>query len=727
MSSEIGKSVDRADAKLKVTGAAKYTADIQLPNLAYAVFVGSTIAKGKIKTINTKRAESVGGVLVVLTHENSVRMKKTETFDMNGATGGGDKKLPTNSATSVLPLQSPEIFYRGQAVACVVAETFEQAEHAAALVRVEYEEEAATLDLEQNLAAAETPKQSEDDPTDKSAGDAENALKNSAVKVDEIYCTPLENHNPIEPHATVADFRDGNLVVYDTTRYVQGVKKMFAESFDLPPEKIRVLAKFIGGAFGSKGPIRPHVALAGICAMKVKRPVKLVLNRQQMTETTGHRANTRQRVALGAGPDGRLQAIIHEGVSTCSATDPFVEPFSKQTYGLYAAPNRKVAQKILKINAAQPGPMRAPGEASGMFAVESAMDELAHKLKIDPTEFRKINEPKTEPVTGKEFSCRRLIQCIEKGAAAFGWSKRKAESASMREGNLLIGYGFAASVYPLKGNETHARCRIFSDGRIIVQSSTHDFGNGIATTARQIAADALGVDYERIEFECGDSDLPVAPMTGGSTATMWVGTAVKMACEQAKAKVLSLTTDKTRTDFAQILKSANQESVEAEAEAKPDEEAKKKYAMDSYGAHFCEVAVDADLGQTTVRRFLSVFNCGRIINPKLARSQLMGGIIFGIGMALMEQNILDAQSGKWINDNLAEYHVPTNADIHEIEVSWIDEPDVIVNPLGAKGVGEIGIVGAAAAISNAVFNATGVRVRELPITPDKLIEQWARR
>jgi xanthine dehydrogenase YagR molybdenum-binding subunit len=349
MKNSLGKPIDRADARLKVTGAARYSAEIKTEKLTCAVFVGSAIAKGKIKTIDVKFAENSSGVLAVLTHENSPPMKKpSETFDMNGASSGGAKKeLPTNSATSVLPLQSPEIFYRGQAVACVVAETFEQAEHAAHLVKVEYAEEKPLLDLEKNRARAEQPEQKEDDPTDKADGDAETALKNFAVKIDEIYRTPLENQNAIEPHATLAEFlTDGSLVIRDATRYVQGVKKMFAESFDLPKDKIRVLAKFVGGAFGSKGPIRPHVALAAMCAMRVKRPVKLVLTRRQMTETTGHRADTRQRVALGASKDGKLNAIIHEGFSTCSATDEFVEPFTKQTYGLYAAPNRKVAQKI---------------------------------------------------------------------------------------------------------------------------------------------------------------------------------------------------------------------------------------------------------------------------------------------------------------------------------------------------------------------------------------------
>lgn len=717
MKNSIGKAETRADALLKVTGAARFTAEHTAQNTAYAVFVGSKIAKGKIVKIDAREAERASGVLAVLTHENSMRIvKPSDIFDP-----GKKTKNPTNTATSVLPLQSNEIFFRGQIAACVVAETFEQANAAATLIKIEYVEETPALDFLKNLKNAKAPESRWGEPPEAMHGDPEKFLAQSSVKIDESYITPLENHNAMEPHATFAEWRGEKLVVYDATRFVQGVKRMFAQSFGIEPEKIRILAPFVGGAFGSKGPIRPHVALAAMCAKKVNRPVKLVLTRRQMTETTGHRPVTRQRVALGADKNGKLTTIIHEGESSCSATDGFVEPFTNQTHGLYAAAHRKLSQKIVYLNAQQPSPMRAPGEASGMFALESAMDELAFKLKIDPLELRRINEPSKEPVTGKEFSCRRLLQCIEKGAQAFGWTKYNPKPGAMREENKSIGYGFAASVYPLKGNPTEARCRIYADGRIVVQSSTHDFGNGISTAARQIAADALGVDYAKINFEYGDSDLPPAPMTGGSTATMWVGTAVKKACEQARAQIVALAKGENATDFAAVLKKFKQEYVEATAEAKPDEEKKKKYAMDSYGAHFCEVAVDKDTGVTEVRRFTSVYNCGRIINPKLAHSQFIGGVIWGIGMTLTEGNLLDTRNGKWMNADLGDYHLPTFADTHKIEALWIDEPDEIVNPLGAKGVGEIGITGAAAAIANAVFNATGKRIRELPITPDKLL------
>ncbi|MBD2772743.1 xanthine dehydrogenase family protein molybdopterin-binding subunit [Iningainema tapete] len=717
MTNVVGKEIVRADALLKVTGAARYSAEIPIAKMAYAVFVGSKIAKGKILKIETKAAESAGGVLMVLTHENAMRIKKpADIFDP-----GKKVEKPTNTATSVLPLQSNEIFFRGQAIAAVVAETYEQARYAAALVKIEYIEDPPAVDFLKNIKNAVVPESLWGEPPTTIEGDPENALKTAAIKIDEIYHTPLENHHAMEMQSTSAEWRGDELVVYDTTRFVQGVKRMLAQSFDLVEEKVRVRAEFVGGAFGSKGMVRPHVALVAMCAKQVNRPVKLVLTRRQMTETSGHRPETRQRVALGAGKDGKLTAIIHEGESSCSATDPFVEPFTIQTHGLYAAPHRKLAQRIVYLNVAQPAPMRAPGEASGMFALESAMDELAFKLKIDPLELRRINEPAKEPVTNKEFSCRRLIQCIDKGAEAFGWSKRNVQAEARREGNNLIGYGFAASVYPLKGNPTEASCRIYADGRVVVQSSTHDFGNGISTSARQIAADALGVGYEKIKFEYADSSLPPAPMTGGSTATMWVGTAIKKACEQAKAQVAALAGNENAADYATVLKKSNRKFVEARAEAKPDAEKKKKYAMDSYGAHFCEVAVDAVIGTVTVRRFTSVYNCGRIINPKLAHSQFVSSIVWGIGMALMEYNLLDARNGKWIHADLNDYHVPTFADITRIEALWLDEPDEIANPLGAKGVGEIGIVGAAAAIANAVFNATGKRIRDLPITPDQLL------
>ena len=647
--------------------------------------------------------------------------KPADIFDPTKKQPAKPNEVSTNTASSVLPLQADEIFFWGQIVAAVVAESFEQAQAAAHLVAVTYNAEKPFISLRPNLDRALTPASFAGKPITVIVGDPEGALVHASVKIDETYSTPIENHHAMEMQSTTAEWRGDELFVEETTRFVQGVKRNLAQSFGIADDKVHVRAKFVGGAFGSKGAVRPHVALAAMCAKQTGRPIKLLLTRRQVTYTSGHRPETLQRVALGAEKDGRLSAIVHEGFSACSATDPFIEAFTTLTAELYAAPNRALSQKIVYLNESQPTNMRGPGETSGMYAQECAMDELAFKLGIDPLELRRLNEPDSEPITGKAYSCRRLLQCIDRGARAFGWGMRHQKPRAVREGNLLIGYGYATATYPMKGSPCQARCRILDDGQILVQSSTHDFGNGIATSARQIAADALGVNYEAITFEYADSDLPPVMQTGGSTTTMWVGTAIKQACEQAKSQLHERNDALSPDDFAAILKSSGRTYVEATAEASPSKAMLKQYSMNSFGAHFCEVAVDADLGVTRVRRFLSVMNCGRIINPKLAKSQYIGAVTMGIGMALMEGNALDPRSGKWIQADLADYHVPVYADTHGMDVIWLEEPDLIANPLGAKGIGEMGLVGTAAAIANAIFNATGKRVRELPITPDKLL------
>ncbi len=719
---ESGRSHDRADARLKVTGSAKYSADFSAAQMAYAVFVGSSIAKGRITAVDTTSAESAGGVIKVLTSHNAMRVNKpADIFDPTKKQPAKPNEVSTNTASSVLPLQSDEIHFRGQIVAVVVAESFEQAQAAADLVAVTYAVERPLIGLRPNLDKAVTPASFAGEPITVIDGDPEGTLARADVKIDETYSTPIENHHAMEMQSTTARWRGDELFVEETTRFVQGVKRNLAQSFGIPDAKVHVRAKFVGGAFGSKGAVRPHVTLAAMCAQQTGRPVKLLLTRRQVTYTSGHRPETLQRFAIGARQDGGIEAIIHEGFSSCSATDPFIEAFTTLTHGMYAAPHRGMAQQIVYLNEPQPTNMRGPGETSGMYAQECAMDELAFKLDMDPLELRRINEPDREPMTGRAFSCRRLLQSIDTGAEAFGWSRRRQAPRSTREGNWLIGVGYATATYPMKGSPCQARCRIGADGSILVQSSTHDFGNGISTSARQIAADALGVRYEDITFEYADSDLPPVMQTGGSTTTMWVGAAIKEACEQAKAQLGDTGDTSTAADLAAILLSIGRASVEATAEASPSKETMKQYSMNSYGAHFCEVAVDADLGVTQVRRFLSVMNCGRIINPKLARSQYIGAVTMGIGMAMMEGNALDPRNGKWIQADLADYHVPVYADTHQMDVIWLEEPDLIANPLGLKGIGEMGLVGGAAAIANAIFNATGKRVRDLPITPDKLL------
>ncbi len=612
---------ERADAALKVTGSAKYTADFSAPGMAYAVLVTSKIAKGRIARLDVAAAEYSDGVIKVLTPANAARLNRPkDIFNNTVKQPANPAEETTNTASRVLPLESDRIHYWGQIVAVVVAESFETAQAAADLVSIEYEAETPACSFRDSLSEARKPKSYLGEPTIVIDGDPEGALARAQMRSDESYSTPLMNHHPMEMQATLAEWRGDELFVEEPSRYVQGVKRNLAQSFGLPDDQVHVRSKFVGGAFGSKGAVRQHVALAAMCAKVTGRPVKLLLTRRQVTFTSGHRPDTLQRVALGADDDGRLAAIVHEGFSSCSETDPFMEPFSRLTGQLYAAPNRALAQKIVSLNVNQPTNMRGPGETTGIYALEAAMDELAHALSIDPLDLRRLNEPATEPISGKTFSCRRLLDCIDQGAAAFGWDKRRQTPGTWREGDLLIGFGYASTTYPLKGSPCQVRCRVRADGAIIVESSTHDFGNGIATTARQIAAEALGVSSEDVTFNYADSDLPPAMQTGGSTTTMWIGTATKDACEQVLAGLrrLEATAALGKTGFASALQRAGREQVEATAVAGPDKKKAKQFAMNSYGAHFCEVAVDADTGVTEVRRFLSAINCGRIINPKLA-------------------------------------------------------------------------------------------------------------
>ena len=718
----IGLPHERADAALKVTGSAKYTADFWAPRMAYAVLVTSKIAKGRIAHLDVAIAEQSDGVIKIFTHENAMRLNRPkDVFDNTAKQPANPAEETTNTASRVLPLESDRIHYWGQIVAVVVAESFETAQAATDLVSITYEAETPVCSFRDSLAEARKPKSYLGEPSIVIDGVPEGALARAQRRSDQTYLTPLMNHHPMEMQATVAEWRGDELFVEEPSRYVQGVKRNLAQSFGLPDDKVHVRSKFVGGAFGSKGAVRQHVALAAMCAKLTGRPVKLSLTRRQVTFTSGHRPDTLQRVALGADDDGRLASIVHEGFSSCSETDPFMEPFSRLTGQLYAAPNRALAQKIVFLNVNQPTNMRGPGETTGIYALEAAMDELAHELSMDPLELRRRNEPATEPMTGKSFSCRRLLDCIDKGAAAFGWEQRRQVPGTWREGDLLIGHGYASTTYPLKGSPCQVRCRVRADGAIVVESSTHDFGNGISTSARQIAAEALGVGYDEVTFDYADSDFPPAMQTGGSTTTMWVGTAIQKAFERAKSQLGEADDASSPGDFAAMLRRSGRACVEATAEASPSKAMLKQYSMNSFGAHFCEVAVDADLGVTRIRRFLSVMNCGRIVNPKLAKSQYIGAMTMGIGMAMMEGNALDPRNGKWIQADLADYHVPVYADTHAMDVIWLEEPDFIANPLGSKGLGEMGLVGTAAAIANAIFNATGKRVRDLPITPDKLL------
>ncbi|HEV7843026.1 MAG TPA: xanthine dehydrogenase family protein molybdopterin-binding subunit, partial [Pyrinomonadaceae bacterium] len=623
---------------------------------------------------------------------------------------------------------------------------------AAELVRVTYDEQPPATDIERERGKAQPPKgKVAGKPADSTRGNPDAGLTAAAVRVDEIYRTPTEHHNPMEPHATTAVWDGDKLTVYDATQYTYGVRHAMAVTFGIPEENVRVICKFTGGGFGGKGTVWAHVPLAAAAARQVKRPVRLATTRQQMFSNMGHRAETEQRVALGARSDGKLTAIIHEGISHTSVYDEYVEPFSKATHMMYACDNFRASQRLVPINVGTPTYMRAPGETSGMFALESALDELAYKLNIDPVQLRIINHADTDPDEKLPWSTKLLKESYKKGAEVFGWARRKPQPASMRDGRYLVGMGMATAVYPVNHFPSSARVRIQQDGTAIAESSTHDLGTGAYTVLTQVAADTLGLPVERVRVDIGDTNLPKAFVTGGSTTTMSVGSAIQGAARAAITKLKEMTREDKRsplygatadqvvvkdgrlslTDnpakgetYKEILTRAGMKEIEGNFDMQFNDK-QKTHSSHSFGAQFAEVRVDPDFGEVRVTRFAGVFDIGRVMNMKLAESQMRGGIVMGIGMALMEETVLDKNLGRIVNRDLAEYHVPVNADVPPIDVVLLENFDEYASPIGAKGAGEIGIVGAAAAIANAVYHATGVRVRDLPITPDKLMGKGA--
>ncbi|MBD2084166.1 xanthine dehydrogenase family protein molybdopterin-binding subunit [Coleofasciculus sp. FACHB-542] len=730
----VGKPINRVDGRLKVTGGARYSAEIPLENLAYAVTIGSAIARGRIKSIDTRAAEQSPGVLGILTHLNPPKLRPVPTLFGGGA-----------AAENRLVLQEAVVHHIGQHIGVVIADTLENATHAASLVRVDYDAETPVVEMEK--AQTYAPKSVFGKPPETIRGNPTQALADAEVRIEETYRTPTEHHNPMETHATTAVWEGDRLTIYDATQYNFGVRQAMATTFGIPEENVRVVCQFIGGAFGGKGLVWPHVTLAAIAARQVRRPVKLVLTREQMFTTVGHRAETEQQVALGATRDGRLTAIAHRGISHTSTFEEFLEPYTVGTHMMYATPNLQAKQSLVRLNKGTPTFMRAPGESPGMFALESAMDELAYALKLDPIELRLRNHADTDPSNNLPWSSKSLKECYQLGAEKFGWSRRTPEPGSMRDGRYLIGMGMASATYPVNHFPASARVRILQDGTALVQSGSQEMGTGTATVMAQVAADALGLPVERVRFELGDTQLPRAPISGGSATMGSVGTAVHEAAQAARRKVLELArTDASsplynvpETDIAieggrlfrksdrnqgetyqAVLTRQNLPQVEESFDAKFNQ-AEKKYSMHSFGAQFAEVRVDPDFGEVRVTRFVGAFGVGQVINLKTARSQMIGGIVMGLGMALLEETVTDSRTGRIVNANLGEYHVPVNADIPAIESYFVEEIDPYINPIGAKGAGEIGITGVAAAVANAVYHATGKRIRDLPITPDKLL------
>jgi xanthine dehydrogenase YagR molybdenum-binding subunit len=725
----VGAGVDRVDGPRKVTGAAPYPTDVDLPNLAHAVLVRATIAAGRIKSINTGPAQRAPGVLAVITHHNAPRLGR------GPATAIGLPPPP--------PLQDDRVLYHGQYVAVVVAATAGQATAAARLIEADYEAAEPLLDLDDPRVEVVTNPWG----LDQQRGDAAAGLASAAVRVEATFTTPDETNNPMGLFATVAAWDGDSLTVHDATQWPVAVRATLAAVFAVPEGNVRVLAPFVGGGFGAGLRAWPHVVLAALAARTVDRPVKLVLTRPQMFTGIGHRPATIQHLRLGATRSGELVAIDHQATSSLAMEDDNLEPVTMCTPEAYACPNLATRDQQKRLNIAPPGPMRAPGDAEGNFALESALDELSYALGMDPIQLRLHNYTEVHPQYGLPWSSKALRDCYQQGAERFGWSRRNPQVGSMRDGNWLVGYGMAGVSYFWAQAPCQARATIRRDGTALVCSAATDIGTGTYTIMTQLSAELLGLGLDQVRFELGDTDLPMAPQAGGSGLTAALGNAVHATCRQLLQAFLDTVAD----DLASPLRGCRLDQVTAadgrihrvghpdQGEAYTDILSRHGLAeltadgvaapanpqeiglapAGPFAAKFVEVHVDPDLGLVRVARVVSAIDGGRILNEKTARSQIIGGTVGGIGMALLEETVSDG-SGRIANPTFSDYLMAVNADIPDMDVLFVGEPDRF-NPIGVKGIGEIGLVGTAAAIANAVFHATGRRVRSLPITIDQLL------
>jgi xanthine dehydrogenase YagR molybdenum-binding subunit len=724
----MGEPVPRYDARLKVTGMARYPSDVPVSNPAYAFLVTSAIAKGRIRRMDLSAAQAVPGVLTILTQENTAELKPLAF----GGGGGG-------AATSIQGL-GPEISHDGQIVAVVVADTFEAAREAAYTIDIAYEpQEPSATFASVGVTEEDASKASERAKHLPQAGDADAAIAAAEVVLDAEYGTPTQHHNPIELFTTTCVWDDDRLTVYEPSQFVYGQKNNVAKKLGIGPDKVRVISQFVGGAFGSKAQLTPRTALIALAAKRLNRPVKLVATRDQGFTIATYRAETHHRIRLGAGRDGKIVGFSHEGWEVTSRPDPYAVAGVEDSARLYDFGTVKTHVTLVHADRNTPGFMRSPPVVPYIYALESAMDELAVKLDMDPVELRRRNDSMKD-ATGKEWSSRSLMRCYDQAAAAFGWSRRTPQPGSMREDDWLIGWGCATAVYPSHVGAAAARVRLLPSGQARVQIAAHDLGTGAYTVIAQMAARELGLPFEAVEVELGDSDLPPAPVAGGSNTTASACSAVMKVCAAIRAKLdMPAPVTGQNFDLKAAFEHANLGSIEEYAEFLPEgtkpEAISNLYAgkptlgggshgkklMYALGAEFVEVRVHARTREIRVPRILGAFAAGHIMNPRTARSQLMGGMIWGISSALHEATDIDRRNARYVNDNLADYLVPVNADVQELEVILVSEEDREVNPAGIKGIGELGNVGTAAAVANAVYHATGIRIRELPIRLEKLL------
>ncbi|MER8374326.1 xanthine dehydrogenase family protein molybdopterin-binding subunit [Mesorhizobium sp. M1406] len=746
-----GEPVVRIDGRLKVTGQASYPADIATANVAYGALATSSIARGKVSRLHTDEARAVPGVLDIMTYGD---MDKTDT-----------PKFGNTGASSIAPLHDKTIFHDGQIIAMVVAETFEAAEEAAMLIRADYEDEPPSASFDSKgakvePAAGKSPMLKED----VKAGDFDTAYASAAVKIDQKYSTPTQHHNPIELFSTTAMWQGDQLTIHEPSQNVTGWKIELARQLKIDPANVRIVSPYVGGAFGSKGPMTTRTAIVAVAAQRVGRPVRCVVSRMQAFNTQTYRAETRHRIRIGAGKDGRITAFGHEGWEVTSRPDSYVVGGTSATGRMYNYGSVLTHVSLVHADRNTPGYMRSPPETPYVYALENAMDEMAVALGMDPVEFRRINEPEREPIGGKPFSSRSLVKCYGQAAQAFGWSKRDATVGSMRDGDWLVGMGCATAIYPTASAPCAARVRLTADGQVRVQCGSHEIGTGVRTVAGQMAAERLGIGIDKVSVEMGDSALPPAPVSGGSISTASVCSAVLKACDAVRGKLFAAAvagdgplagSGNARLEMEQekivasggksaklsdVFKAMQVGAIEEYAEFAPKgstpEALKKLYAgqaefhggdqdKDSvkyaFGAEFVEVRINSYTREIRVPRIVGAFAAGRIMNTRTARSQLMGGMIWGIGQALHEATEIDRRNARYVNRDLQDYLVPVNADIKQVDVILVPEVDPDVNPAGVKGLGELGNVGTAAAVASAVYHATGKRIRDLPIRIDDLI------
>ena len=739
----IGRPTSRVEGPAKVTGHARYAAEFNVPGLCYGYVVGSSIAAGKIVRIDSTEALALPGVLTVFTHENQ---PKTAWLDRHWQ----DDIAPSGSPRRYL--HGTNISYSMEPVALVVAETFETARLGARLVKVEYEAAEHHTDLRAELAHARPPAGGASGfiPPPKPRGHPDEAFDAAPVKVEVAYAQPTETHNPMEMFATTVVYEgDDTLTIYDKVQGCQNSHKYVTGVFGLKAGQVRVKNPFVGGGFGSG--LRPQYQLymAAMAALELKRSVRVVLTRPEMF-SIGHRPANVQQVKMACDANGKLQAIIHESVGETSTFEDYAETVVNWSAQAYHCDNVRVGYQVVALNEYTPQSMRAPGAVTGVYALECAVDELAAAARIDPVEFRVINFSPVDQMEGKPFSSKQVRECYRQGAERFGWSKRNPTPRSMRDGRYRVGYGMAGGVWDAMQGQAEAKAVLSVDGTLVVSSATADIGTGTYTVMTMIAADTMGLPVDRVTFRLGDSTMPMSPVEGGSWTVTSVGSAVKAACDTIGQQLFKMAADlkgsplakasledvkfeggfihlradpDRRVSFTDAMRAAGVYSLQETARSVPNLVKQGKYTRSSHGACFVEVRVDEEMGTVGVRRVVSAVAAGRIINPKAAASQVSGAVVMGIGMALHEETLRDHVLGRPMNHDFAEYHVPVNADIGgEIDVIFVEEHDDIVSPLGAKGVGEIGIVGVASAIANAVYHATGKRVRDLPITIDKMIQ-----